>query len=76
MTSEPSATHGVIIPSYNSGPLLAEVVRAVAEVWRPVWVVVDGSTDGSERDVLAMEAPGVICLTLRDNVGKGGAVLV
>ena len=33
---------GVLIHSYNSGPLLATTVRAVLEVWRPVVVVVDG----------------------------------
>ncbi len=70
-----SATHGVIIPSYNSGPLLAEVVRATAERWSPVWVVIDGSTDGSERAVVASDAVGVECLVLPENVGKGGAVL-
>lgn len=69
------ATHGVIIPSYNSGPLLAEVVRATIERWSPVWVVIDGSTDGSEQAVLAMDDPGVRCLVLPENGGKGGAVL-
>ncbi len=75
MNRSVSATHGVIIPSYNSGPLLAGVVKASAERWAPVWVVIDGSTDGSERAVMEMEHEGMRCLVLADNVGKGGAVL-
>ncbi len=76
MTGGVSETQCVIIPSYNSGPLLAEVVGAVAARWLPVWVVVDGSTDGSEAAVVAMaESSGVRCLVLGENVGKGGAVL-
>ncbi len=75
MSGVRSATQCVIIPSYNSGPLLAEVVREVADRWAPVWVVVDASTDGSERDVLAMDGADVRCIVLAENVGKGGAVL-
>ena len=40
-------THLVIIPSYNSGPLLAKTIRDVLEEWKPVWIVLDGSTDSS-----------------------------
>ncbi len=53
--------------------MLAETVRAVAERWSPVWVVVDASTDGSEEAV--REIDGVRCIGLEKNVGKGGAVL-
>ena len=47
--SAPSATHLVLIPSYNPGPKVFETVRAARAQWTPVWVVVDGSTDGSAR---------------------------
>ena len=40
-----SATHLVLIPSYNAGPKLFETVRDARRAWTPVWVVVDGSTD-------------------------------
>ena len=43
----PSATHLVLIPSYNPGARALETVRAARANWDPVWVVVDGSTDGS-----------------------------
>jgi glycosyltransferase involved in cell wall biosynthesis len=45
--------------------------------WTPVWVVVDGSTDGSAERLAAMaEAdPGLRVLRLARNRGKGAAVL-
>ena len=42
-----SATHIVLIPSYNSGAKLFETVLAARQYWDPVWVVIDGSTDES-----------------------------
>ena len=44
----PSATHLVILPTYNTGPRLRAVVAEVLQHWQPELVVVDGSTDGSE----------------------------
>jgi hypothetical protein len=41
----PSATHIVLIPSYNPGPKVYETVRPALRCWNPVWVIVDGSTD-------------------------------
>jgi glycosyltransferase involved in cell wall biosynthesis len=72
-----SATHLVLIPSYNPGPKVYATVRAALEQWTPVWVVVDGSTDGSAERLLAMAAdePGLHVLVLRKNQGKGAAVL-
>ena len=52
---KPSATHLVLIPSYNTGPRLAVTVEEALAQWSPVWVVVDGSTDGSATAVQAME---------------------
>ena len=76
--SHPDAARLVILPSYNSGPQLARTVRAVLEVWSPVWVVLDGSTDGSGNELaeLARGNDGVRVLTLPENQGKGGATLV
>lgn len=67
----------VVIPSYNSGPLLEHTVRAVLAVWRPVTVVVDGSTDGSDVPVihLAKNESGLNVLAQPGNTGKGAAVL-
>jgi glycosyltransferase involved in cell wall biosynthesis len=72
-----SATHLVLIPSYNPGPRLLETVRAARMQWQPVWVVTDGSTDGSTEALQAAVAgdAGVRVMVLPVNGGKGGAVL-
>ena len=75
--SLPSTTHLVLIPSYNPGRKVLATVRAARAQWTPVWVVVDGSTDGS-ADWLAEEAerdPGLRVIVLPQNAGKGSAVL-
>ncbi len=72
-----STTHLVLVPSYDTGPILVETVRAARAHWNPVWVVLDGSTDGS-RECLALLAaadPGLRVLELAVNSGKGAAVL-
>ena len=72
-----SGTHLVLVPSFDAGPRLIETVRAARRAWAPVWVVVDGSTDGSEQAVidLARDDRGIRVLVLPANGGKGGAVL-
>ena len=67
----------MLIPSYNSGPKLLPTVRAALEQWAPVWVVVDGSTDGSAQQLSSMAAanPQLTVLVLPRNRGKGAAVL-
>lgn len=73
----PSRSHLVLIPSYDSGPALARTVAEARRHWAPVWVIVDGSTDGSEVAVERMAAndPQVRVLKLASNAGKGAAVL-
>jgi len=75
--SDVPGSHLVLIPSYNSGPLLLETVREALARWRPVWVVVDASTDGSEEPVvdLATREPGLRVIRRPRNGGKGAAVL-
>lgn len=72
-----SPTHLVLLPTYNTGPRLRAVVEEALRHWQPVLVVVDGSTDGSERAVLelARREPGLSVLVLARNAGKGAAVL-
>lgn len=77
MTPTHSTTHLVLIPSYNPGRKVLATVRAARAQWTPVWVVIDGSTDGS-ADWLREEAaadPGLRVLVLPENRGKGSAVL-
>ena len=75
--SPPSRTHVVLIPSYNPGRKVFETVRAAREQWEPVWVVVDGSTDGTEATLqeMALGDPGLKVLIRTKNGGKGAAVL-
>ena len=70
--SRPSPTHLVLIPSYNPGPNLHPTVTAALARWRPVWVVSDGSTDGSDD---AVQPAGARLIRRTANGGKGAAVL-
>lgn len=77
MMTSPSTTHFVLIPSYNPGPTVIATVLAARAQWTPVWVVVDGSTDGSAERLQALAAsdPGLRLIVLPENRGKGAAVL-
>ena len=66
-------THLVVIPSFNSGRRLRDTVAAARARWDPVWVVVDGSTDGSDAGL--RDAPGLRVFRRARNGGKGAAVL-
>jgi glycosyltransferase involved in cell wall biosynthesis len=72
-----SATHLLLIPSFNPGTRVFATVRAALREWNPVWVVVDGSTDASALGLQAMAAtePALRVIVLPRNLGKGAAVL-
>ena len=78
LSSTPSRTHLLLIPSYNTGVKLAATVSEARAQWNPVWVVIDGSTDASLDTLQEMAAadPGLKVLALPENRGKGAAVLV
>jgi glycosyltransferase involved in cell wall biosynthesis len=67
----------VLIPSFDTGPQLVETVRAARRFWDPVWVVVDGSTDGSDTllEQAMRDDAGFRIIRLPRNAGKGAAVL-
>jgi glycosyltransferase involved in cell wall biosynthesis len=77
MTPQPSTTHVVVIPSYDTGAQVYTTVAAARAVWAPVFVVVDGSRDGTAEGLQAMAAldPGLRVWVLPRNQGKGAAVL-
>ena len=67
----------VLIPSYNSGAhLLVATVQGALAQWPDVWVVIDGSCDGSAAALatLASTKPQLRVLELASNQGKGAAV--
>lgn len=72
-----SRSHLVLIPSYNTGAKVLETVNDARQLWKPVWVVVDGSTDGSSEALLKRQEkdPGLRVFVLPRNLGKGAAVL-
>ncbi len=72
-----STSHLVLIPSYNTGATVYETVRAARAQWQPVWVVVDGSDDGTAAGLTALASsdPGLRVIVLPENRGKGAAVL-
>ena len=78
MNNPPADVRGcVLIPSYNSGPLLEQTLRGVLGQWTPVIVVLDGSDDGS-GDFLNGMTPGdgALHVVRRErNGGKGAAIL-
>ena len=63
----------MLIPSYNPGGRALETVRAARAQWDPVWVIVDGSTDGSAAKLRALASadPGLRVLVRERNGGKG-----
>lgn len=70
-------SHLVVIPSYNTGNKVLETARHARQMWDPVWIVVDGSTDGTGEALqdLAAADPGLRVFVLPKNRGKGAAVL-
>ncbi len=71
MTAEPSAPSIVaLVPAYQEGPRVAEVVTA-ATAHLPVLVVDDGSSDDTAERA---EAAGATVLRQRPNQGKGAAI--
>jgi glycosyltransferase involved in cell wall biosynthesis len=72
-----SRTHLILIPSYNTGGKVLQTVWDARQIWQPVWVVVDGSTDGTLEALraLAREDPAIRVLSLPRNRGKGAAIL-
>jgi glycosyltransferase involved in cell wall biosynthesis len=72
-----SSTHLVLIPSYDTGERVFETVRNARLFWEPVWIVVDGSTDGTAEGLqtLAATDTGLRVFVMPENQGKGAAIL-
>lgn len=61
-----------VIPAYNEATRIGAVVRGVKPYVDEVFVIVDGSTDGTER--IAREA-GAITVVHEENCGAGAATM-
>lgn len=67
-----------MIPSYNTGALLKVTVTEALQQWLPVWVIIDGSDDGSEALLEPLQAQycdTFVVIKLAKNHGKGAAIL-
>jgi glycosyltransferase involved in cell wall biosynthesis len=66
----------VVIPAYNHGNTIGDVVRRTAAFGFPVIVVNDGSTDNTTAVLASLTGvTGVTVLTHRCNRGKGAALM-
>lgn len=74
---KPSSTHVVVIPSFNPGGLVRKVVRDVRAHAAPVWIMIDGSDDGTPEELahLAESLPDVRLFRFPKNRGKGAVML-
>jgi len=65
----------ILIPSYNTGPILFQTIVGILAFKTPVWVVIDGSNDSSEKSLEAIENENFKIIFMEKNEGKGAAVL-
>ena len=75
-SDDTTETHLVLIPSYNTGGKLLDTVAHARRKWQPVWVVIDGSTDGTGETLAAQTGQDrkVRVVHRSRNGGKGAAV--
>jgi glycosyltransferase involved in cell wall biosynthesis len=66
-----------LVPAYNPGLILLETVRELLAQHPDVWVLVDGSSDGSDSQLneLAGTHSGFRLLRRSWNIGKGATIL-
>ncbi len=79
--SDPAVISGerkdlVLIPSFNTGPRLRLTVEDALAQHKPVWVVIDGSTDNSDEAIRDLEGDDLKVIRIEKNRGKGRALLL
>jgi glycosyltransferase involved in cell wall biosynthesis len=67
----------VLVPAFDPGPALVNTARALIASHPDVWVLVDGSADGSDDGLESLldDPPGFRVLRRRSNLGKGATML-
>jgi len=63
----------VIIPVYNHGSRIVDVVRRTSRLDLPIFVIDDGSTDSTAANIEKLY--GITCLRHPVNLGKGAAII-
>lgn len=77
MKAPRSSTHVIVVPSYNPGSVVLEVVSGLVTHGLPVWVMIDGSDDGSPEalEELKETLPLLRLFRFPENRGKGAVML-
>ncbi len=72
-----SATYLIVIPSFNPGSVVLDVVRDLAPHGLPIWIMIDGSDDGTPERLaeLAESLESVRLFHFPRNRGKGSVML-
>lgn len=65
----------IVIPVYNHGTRISDVVQQAVALGYPLFVVDDGSTDATAEMLAAMDKGSITVLTHPQNRGKGAALL-
>lgn len=68
----------ILIPSYNTGPILFETITSALALQTPIWLIIDGSVDGSHERIRHLAGPQCQqfrIIILPENIGKGAAIL-
>ncbi len=65
----------IVIPVYNHGTRISDVVAKVVALGYPLFVVDDGSTDATAEMLSAMDNQKITVITHSENLGKGAALL-
>ncbi len=65
----------ILVPSYNTGPILFQTIIDILMFETPVWVVIDGSTDQSEKLIETIYHHQLRIIVTEKNEGKGAAIL-
>ena len=73
MSENTAGRFAILIPVYNHAEGIGPVIERARKVGLPVWVVDDGSTDGTAASLEHME--GIAVVRHGQNRGKGAALL-
>jgi glycosyltransferase involved in cell wall biosynthesis len=68
-----TGSFAILIPVYNHADGVVAVIERARELGMPVWVVDDGSTDGTSERLKMVS--GITLLRHEKNLGKGAAIL-
>ncbi len=69
----PTGRFAILIPVYNHAEGIVSVIERARPLALPIWVVNDGSTDGTAACLL--NVAGITVLRHEKNLGKGAAIL-